>query len=297
MAASKECTILFNHKNSLLSPSTVGLPMDFFQVVVSHDYDRKIMPEYEVKIDTYWQERLKINPSMYNGSKFRFNSLTEQENYIKLEFGLTCYKDFQCTNMQSKENVEMLKEYGLHNYGDVYACMANPTFSTVIVESSDNYAVLFRRSNMVGEAAGMVDFPGGHMEPNEVDEHELLENMSGNDVVKEFYYSALREVRDEVNLPESSLSWPSLLGILRNNEIGGKPGACFYIRCSLTSEEIDQLYQKGGPESYESTEVILIKMKDIYDENSSKFTELSKNMAVSALAAYQLFKLYYKERT
>ena len=166
MAVSKECTILFNHKKSLLSPSTVGLPMDFFQVVVSHDYDRKIMPEYEVKIDTYWQERLKINPSMYNGSKFRFNSLTEQENYIKLEFGLTCYKDFQCTNMQSKENVEMLKEYGLQNYGDVYACMANPTFSTVIVESSDNYAVLFRRSNMVGEAAGMVDFPGGHMEPN-----------------------------------------------------------------------------------------------------------------------------------
>jgi hypothetical protein len=70
------------------------------------------------------------------------------------------------TNMQPKEKVEMLKEYGLQNYGDVYACLANPMFSTVMVESSDNYAVLFRRSNMVGEAAGMVDFPGGHMEPN-----------------------------------------------------------------------------------------------------------------------------------
>ncbi len=166
MAESKECKILFNHKKSLLSPSTVGLSMDFFKAIVSHDYDRKTIPEYEVKIDALWQERLEVNSNIYNGSKFRFNSLTEEKNCIKMEFGLTCYKDFQCTNMQPKEKVEMLKEYGLQNYGDVYACLANPMFSTVMVESSDNYAVLFRRSNMVGEAAGMVDFPGGHMEPN-----------------------------------------------------------------------------------------------------------------------------------
>ena len=40
----------------------------------------------------------------------------------------------------------------------------------------------------------------------------------------------INTISGQVNLPESSLSWPSLLGILRNNEIGGKPGACFYIR-------------------------------------------------------------------
>jgi hypothetical protein len=166
MAASKECTILFSHKNSLLSPGTVGLSMDFFKAVVSHDYDRKTMPEYELTIDALWERKLEVNPNMYNGSKFRLNGLSEGENCINLEFGLTCYKDFQCTNMQATEKVETLKQYGLENYGDVYACMANPTFSTVIVESSDNYAVLFRRSNMVGEAQGMVDFPGGHMEPS-----------------------------------------------------------------------------------------------------------------------------------
>ena len=166
MAVSNEYTILFNHNKSTLFPSTIGLPMDFFKAVVSHDYDRKIMPEYETEIDGFWKEKLKINPHMYNGSKFRLNSLKQEGNCIMLEFGLTCYKDFQCTNMQSKENVEMLKEYGLNNYGNVYACMANPAFSTVIVESCDNYVVMFRRSNMVGESCGMVDFPGGHMEPN-----------------------------------------------------------------------------------------------------------------------------------
>ena len=166
MAASKEFTILFNHKKSSISPSTVGLPMDSFKAVVSHEYDRKIMPEYECKLDGFWQQKLKENPSIYNGSKFRFNDLTIEGNFIKLEFGLTCYKDFQCTNMQPKKNVEILQDYGLQKYGDINACMANPTFSTVIVESSDNYIVMFRRSNMVGESAGMIDFPGGHMEPN-----------------------------------------------------------------------------------------------------------------------------------
>ena len=166
LVPSTGCTILFNHKNSLLSPSTVGLSMDFFRAVISHDYDRKTMPEYEVTIEELWKRKLDVNPNMYNGSKFRLNDLSEEENCIKLEFGLTCYKDFQCTNMQPTEKVGMLKQYGLENYGNVYACMANPTFSTVIVESSDNYAVFFRRSHVVGEAPGMIDFPGGHMEPN-----------------------------------------------------------------------------------------------------------------------------------
>lgn len=166
MATTKEYSILLGGKNSTFSPSTVGIPMKFIKAVVSHDFDRKIMPEYEKELDILWQKKLKDNPNIYNGSKFRLNSLTEESSLVKLEFGLTYYKDFQCTNMQPKESVKVLQDYGLRNYGDVNACLANPMFSTVIVESSDNYVVMFKRSNMVGESAGMVDFPGGHMEPS-----------------------------------------------------------------------------------------------------------------------------------
>ncbi|XP_028409798.1 uridine diphosphate glucose pyrophosphatase-like [Dendronephthya gigantea] len=296
MATSKEYTILFCCTNSTFSASTFGLPMKYFNAVMSHEFDRRIMPEYEEELDALWQKKLSENSNIYNASKFRLNSFTEESDHIKLEFGLTCYKDFQCTNMQSKESVKMLHDYGLRNYDDVNACMANPMFSTAIVVSSDNYVVMFKRSDMVGESPGMVDFPGGHMEPSDIDKDDILENMCGDDVVKEFFYSALREARDEVNLPESSLSWPCLLGILRNNKIGGKPGACFYMRCTCTSEEIKLLYEKGGSESYESTEVILIQMKELFQKNSTLFPKLLKNMTVSAHAALELLNHSYEEQ-
>ncbi|XP_046847891.1 uridine diphosphate glucose pyrophosphatase NUDT22-like isoform X3 [Xenia sp. Carnegie-2017] len=217
------CDILFDHKKSSMSLSTVGLPMDYVTAVFSKNYGRKIMPEYETEIDKAWQKKKETQSNLYNGAKFRLNGVTKEEKGIKLQFGLTCYKDFQCTNMQPKSVLEKLQEYGESKFKDIYACMVNPTFSTVLVKSNDDHIVMLKRSHMVGESPGMIDFPGGHMEPNEVNKDEQNGNMCTSNIVKEFFYSALREVRDEVNLPESSMNWPLLLGIIRNNTIGGKP--------------------------------------------------------------------------
>lgn len=286
-------TILFDSKKCPLSPPSVGLPMNFVHADLSHEYDRKIMPAFECKISELWQEKQREIPSIYNGSKFRLQDVTETCGSVLIKFGITCYKDFQCTNMQA-DSCESLEEYGLRKYNDRHACMANPVFNSVVVESSDRCIVMFKRSTMVGESPGMIDIPGGHLEPNEVDKDESLNNMDPKDVVKELYYSAVREVRDEVNLPETSLSWPSLLGIIRNNTIGGKPGACFYMKCSCSSEEIKNYYKEGGPESFESTELFIVKLKDLFEENSPWLREFSKSLTITAHAVFELYKPYYE---
>ncbi|XP_046847890.1 uridine diphosphate glucose pyrophosphatase NUDT22-like isoform X2 [Xenia sp. Carnegie-2017] len=258
------CDILFDHKKSSMSLSTVGLPMDYVTAVFSKNYGRKIMPEYETEIDKAWQKKKETQSNLYNGAKFRLNGVTKEEKGIKLQFGLTCYKDFQCTNMQPKSVLEKLQEYGESKFKDIYACMVNPTFSTVLVKSNDDHIVMLKRSHMVGESPGMIDFPGGHMEPN-------------------------------VNLPESSMNWPLLLGIIRNNTIGGKPGGCFFISCSYDTDEIKKLYNQGGSESFESTEIIFIKLKDLCDVNSEHFSKLTASITTCAAAACELFRPYIKQ--
>ncbi|KAK3750013.1 hypothetical protein QZH41_008658, partial [Actinostola sp. cb2023] len=84
--------------------------------------------------------------------------------------------------------------------------------------------------------------------------------MDPKKVVHELFHCIAKEVRDEVNLPLESLSWPTLLGILRNQRSSGRPEMCFFIRCSLTSKEIQAYYDEGGPEAYESSEVAFIGM-------------------------------------
>ena len=164
----KEYTVLFDSNKSHLSSSTDnsnGLPMKYVQADVSHGYDRKIMPNFEPNIEELWKAKMKENPSIYNGSKFRLQGLTVTSEGLRLKFGITCYKDFQCTNMQPG-SCKLLEEYGLRYYDDRYSCLANPMFVEVLVESNDHCAVMFKRSTVVAESAGMIDFPGGHLEPS-----------------------------------------------------------------------------------------------------------------------------------
>ena len=165
-------TVLFDSKEYQLSSppehgqsTNTGLPMKFVQAELSHNHDRKIMPDYEQKIEELWKARLRENVNLYNGSKFRLQDATVADKGVMLKFGITCYKDFQCTNMQPS-SLKLLREYALQNYHDPYACMANAMFVQAVVVSKDDCVVFFKRSNMVGESRGMIDVPGGHMEPN-----------------------------------------------------------------------------------------------------------------------------------
>ena len=171
-----------------------------------------------------------------------------------------------------------------------------------VVETCDGYVVLQKRADWVAESQGCYDTPGGHAEPDELkkskSEKSTIDNVFNADdcdIVIELFHSFIREVRDEANIPESSLSWPLLLGVNRNKQYGCKPGLVFYTQCSLSKEEVGALYSQGGVEADESTEIKFIQTRDLVDANMDDFLLLTTNMAPLGQLALALFVYHYKK--
>lgn len=82
---------------------------------------------------------------------------------LRLQLGLTCYKDFLGTNWS--QNAVNLQQRGRLEVGDPQALLAQPLGVGAVLLTSDGRVVMLRRSQRVAEATGLLDIPGGHPEP------------------------------------------------------------------------------------------------------------------------------------
>ena len=152
------------------------------------------------------------------------------------------------------------------------------------VTTRDGMVVFVENAAWKGEQACKVDRPGGHAEPSECvaeeGDTEAMARISAIEVRRELFDCIRREVRDEVNIATELQSQPELLGIVYNHERGGR--LCrfqkqdkrkklnviflaldFLIQCSADSTKIRELYDQGGEETDESTDLFFVKLKDI----------------------------------
>lgn len=219
---------------------------------------------------------------------------------LTLRLGLTCYKDYLGTNWSSQ--VAELRRRGEAEFSDPLALLAQPLGVGAVLRTADGRVVLLRRSQKVAEAGGLLDIPGGHPEPKVVcerlgqavcEENISMEMMQQKVevVVSELFSSVCAEIRDEVNVPLSSLGEPVLMGVGLNHTSAGRPSAEFYVSCSLTSDEVRQLYWKGGPEAHESTDVVFLSRAELLqlDGSSPLWSELCPS-AKGAVILYQTVK-------
>lgn len=82
---------------------------------------------------------------------------------LRLQLGLTCYKDFLGTNWSHEAG--NLQQRGQLEVGDPQALLAQPLGVGAILVTTDGQVVMLKRSQRVAEAAGLLDIPGGHPEP------------------------------------------------------------------------------------------------------------------------------------
>ena len=261
---------------------------------------RKLFPTIEQTMETLWQEQLKRNDRLYNLSKFRLLDATVDESKIHLNIGITDYKEMICTNHLTC--IEEIQKYGELHYNDRHACFGDALGVGGVVVTQDDFIVLIKRSNWVAESQGCYDTPGGHAEPEEMlkklgkNNSELFQ-VDSSEVIYEIFHSFVREVRDEINVPESSLSWPLLLGVTRNKEYGWKPGMIFTLKCNLDWKQIEQLYLRGGAETDESTELKFIPLKELVMATKEDFIVLTSNMAPLGLLAMLLYVRHNEKLT
>ncbi|XP_062846473.1 uridine diphosphate glucose pyrophosphatase NUDT22 [Trichomycterus rosablanca] len=260
--------------------------------------DRTFVPKNQISRDTKGnccRETTKEAQHDANSSSV-INTPKQDQAILRLQLGLTCYKDFLGTNW-SREAVN-LQQRGKQELGDSQALLAQPLGVGAVLLTSDGQVVMLRRSQKVAEAAELLDIPGGHPEPKAVcqgvsEETISVELMQGSEraVVKEIFSSVCAEIRDEVNVPLTFLSPPVLMGIALNHLSAGRPSAEFFIRCSLTMEEIKDFYWRGGPEANESTDIVFLSRTEMLklNENSPMWAELCPS-AKGAVLLYQLVK-------
>ncbi|XP_012711498.2 uridine diphosphate glucose pyrophosphatase NUDT22 [Fundulus heteroclitus] len=227
---------------------------------------------------------------------------TAGDSLLTLRLGLTCYKDYLGTNWSRQ--VAELRRRGQEEFGDPLALLAQPLGVGGVLCTRDGQVVFIRRSQKVAEAGGMLDIPGGHPEPKAVcerlgeaadEEHIGVVTMQQRPdaVISELFSSICAEIRDEVNVPLSSLGAPVLMGVALNNTSAGRPSAEFYISCSLSSDEVRRLYWKGGAEANESTDVVFLSRTEVLQLNRS--SPLWSEMCPSAKGAMLLYQMVKPE--
>nr|XP_019963203.1 PREDICTED: nucleoside diphosphate-linked moiety X motif 22 [Paralichthys olivaceus] len=221
---------------------------------------------------------------------------------LTLRLGLTCYKDYLGTNWSSR--VAELRQRGDAEFSDALALLAQPLGVGAVLCTGDRQVVLIRRSQRVAEAGGLLDIPGGHPEPQVVCERlgqtagEVVSMVTMQQrpeaVVSELFASVCAEIRDEVNVPLSCLGDPVLMGVALNHTSAGRPSAEFYVRCSLTSDEVRKLYWKGGAEAHESTDIVFLSRTEVLQLDGS--SPLWSELCPSAKGAVLLYRTVEPDR-
>ncbi|XP_053407924.1 uridine diphosphate glucose pyrophosphatase NUDT22-like [Mercenaria mercenaria] len=288
MEASTSSVIYTTKSKGQTTPSDVRVKFD-------HAYNRKKMASIEKDIEDIWKRRLAEIPSLFNGTKFRLHSVEEKGETLTLNMGITCYKDFQGTNLS--EDVLSLQGRGLCDYDDSQAYMSDALGVGALVQTADDHIVLLFRSRNCGEETERWDRPGGHSEPKNLvgpiqsDEIDLLE-LKGDAVVEELFNSIVEEVISEVNIPADTLEQPGILGIQRSNLSGGKSNVEFLIKCKLKASEVESLYKQGcQAEAYESEKIVLLPMEKVLSAPSCDL-DLWNKMTAGAKGLLSLYNIY-----
>ncbi|XP_077466376.1 uridine diphosphate glucose pyrophosphatase NUDT22-like [Stigmatopora argus] len=287
-----------------------GLRQSQVQVEISEKYNRQMDVDLQHHIEEVWTARVSKEPWLFNGAKFRLHSFhaapentdsmhsqstddKETRPLLTLRVGITSYKDYLGTNWSSR--AAELRRRGEAELGNSQALLAQPLGVGAVVCTGDGQVVFIRRSREVAEAGGKLDIPGGHPEPKVVCERlgetkidlNLLRK-TPEAIVAELFSSICAEIRDEVNIPLCSLGEPILMGMALNHTSAGRPSAEFYISCSLSSDQVRELYWKGGAEASESTDIVFLSCAELSHLNVS--SSLWSELCPSAKGAVLLFQ-------
>jgi len=211
--------------------------------------------ENEAQIDTIWRERVKTNPSLFDGTKFRFAGV-RLGGQLVADLGITSYKYFLGTNCAGN----------WYELDPIH--LASPLGNAAIVETTDKNVVLLKRSQNVGECPDTIVCPGGHPEPEMVGVKCMKEwgEMSpssdwNQQICHELFDAMVREVVEETGIPRSKLGTVKCIGFTERI-VNKRPDIIFHIPCLITASEVHELYANGPEHKYESTELITMDRDD-----------------------------------
>lgn len=259
-----------------------GLSREHVTIEFSNSFARK-RHKNNSRIDEVWSSKLQANPRMFSGPKFRlagcrWEKSSSGQGRLFFQLSLTEYKDLVGTNMLPQEEFGALQAAGEKDWADPWAYFSNALGCDVLLETSDGHFMFLERSSACADYPSHYQGPSGHPEPHHIEglgltskleaASELQSCLSRISALKtadfdeyiadELFASALDETKEELVIPEETLSRPRLLGVM--TDLRGKPDALFYIKTSLTSSKVREAYMAakhtGQGETWESNCIV-----------------------------------------
>eukprot|EP00090_Calanus_glacialis_P005240 TRINITY_DN14058_c0_g1_i1.p1 TRINITY_DN14058_c0_g1~~TRINITY_DN14058_c0_g1_i1.p1 ORF type:complete len:295 (-),score=75.55 TRINITY_DN14058_c0_g1_i1:37-921(-) len=265
-----ENTFFVNDTLELVSYIKNGKGILEEEVKVHFDIQKYAMTETEETrkmIETIWSMKSENNSRLFNQSKYRLahHCWDEKSKRAEMFLGLTDYKDHMGTNLS--ENVDKYVSVGSSRFDMMSQCVGVGAW----VITADNKVILVESAAWKGEQACKIDRPGGHAEPDEsvkllAEDKKEYKYISDELVRKELFECIQKEVRDEINVSLEHQLNPELLGVIYNLEKGGRLALEFFICLDIDSEKVRDLYNKGGAEADESTNIFFIDVEDVKSE-------------------------------
>jgi hypothetical protein len=217
----------------------------------SHD---RVPHSSDSRIDELWRAKLDGGSKLFDQSKFRLRRIGWEGRRIRLELGLTGYKEYIGTHRRPENELAALEAAGSAMHGEPRAHLSCALGCEAILLTADRQVVLLRRSAKTATHSGLYNGPSGHPEPQHagIEAHTPSAQCAATEerVVSELFSSIVDEVHDETNLPRNTLSDVELIGAMEDGV--RKPDLLFLLRTSHDAAGVRTCYERGAVEGWES---------------------------------------------
>ncbi|HPG41909.1 MAG TPA: hypothetical protein PLP19_05265 [bacterium] len=204
--------------------------------VVCHPVFHPLPAEMQQNIELYWN-RIRNRKHLFNGLLLRLDSWSVDANTLLLNTSITDYRTLMYTNSHARLIAE---NWGIN-------CFARALGISALVVCRDQFMVLMRRSNQVGEYRNCIDVFGGHVG---------MDEKSINLDIRQAMFKELEEelglLPDDVNLTSS--------GLIQCNA-HSKPELLFTASTSLSVREIIDKSNRAR-DRFEYTSIVIIPADD-----------------------------------
>ena len=166
--------------------------------------------EHRQAVLSYWDRLLASRPqaNLYDGPLCRLEEFRVVDDVLVLTLGRTRYRDL----LYSNAHAQVLAA------ADRADLLSRALGVSAVVKTADKQIVLLQRSQHVGEAPGMLDVVGGHIQPEAESPGTAPDPLA----------AIVAEVVEELNVPPGSLGPWLCLGLIETTETR-KPEMIFSV--------------------------------------------------------------------
>jgi len=218
-------------------------------------------------------------------SWYRLNSARMDGKLLRLDLGLTNFKEYIGTTQHALKDEEFRKrlmDAGIADDNEPNTYFSNPLSGCTAIVTSDGYLPIGMRGKAVAIYPSVPHIIGGYVKVNGSNKPDF----TTKDV--DLFANMLQELREELAISNEEIAGADFLGIVRNRITRG-PEMMYVMKVALDKSEVENRWRTKSKDKYEHRQITFYKERDVPEflrENEGK-------MVPSGEATLTLFNRHY----